>query len=199
MYEDVKLTTSQSYLELPKRLRKFLDSKFSSINRAIEYLQISSSTMYSYIPSESKRKSGQFVTPNVQFLMKISSLGCNLHWLLTGEGEMEIDRMDFVEGSLERKRQTLSIVAKYNLVSPEHLDDVLGFVVSLTGVLEYTPGKFGLTRKSPEDYKPITLFNDLSEEEVGKRAAGEFNEEQERKREAAAKPGGKSQNPDSTP
>lgn len=146
MQEDVRWAVKYPDEDFPHRLRAFIDSKFDTIDKAVEVLQISSSTMYRYIPAKRKNQdSNSFIYPGVPFLLKLAGLGCDLHWLITGEGEMERDVNDLVPEWAQRKRETMDVLAKYDLHSPEHLDEALSAAAALTQMSRFISGDVGLS------------------------------------------------------
>lgn len=146
MYEEVPWAIDAYDLEFPDRLRAFLLTKYSTIDRAIEHLQVSSSAMYSYLRGEKRREGGEKLTyPSVPFLLKLAMMGCNLHWLLTGNGEMNTDIADIgLRNNVELRRRSMAIIAKYDLKTPEELETALDTLVALTAVRRILIGEVGL-------------------------------------------------------
>lgn len=194
-YDDVPWAISHFSENIPDRIRMFIETKYSTIERAIEHLQVSSSAMSTYLKGERVQGGVRHESyPGVPFLLKLGMVGCNLHWLLTGDGEMELDPVERIDSARMLKQEYLAVLEKYRLHSPSNLDKALGLVVSLTGLREYLSCDVKIEMKSPLDREATPSAKGHSEEETGKAAAREFNDEQERKRKASTKPGKKSRN-----
>lgn len=151
MYDEVKWVVNYPDSEFPDRLRRFLYSKYSTLERAIQSLQVPTSTLYSYIPRTKGKEEVSFVYPGVPFLLKLAGLGCNLHWLITGEGEMETDVNDLVPGWAQKKKETMEVLSKYELHSPEHLDEALAAATALTQMSKFISGGMGLTYRTDQE------------------------------------------------
>lgn len=123
MYENVRWTVNYPDMKFPLRLRAFINLKFSTIDRAIEVLQVSSPTMYSYLrKGNSSRTGGVFTYPNVPFLLKLAGLGCNLHWLITGKGRMEIDVQEtFMPEIYDWRRECAELLGERGITSRDKL------------------------------------------------------------------------------
>lgn len=63
-----------------ERIKQFASAKYQSQTGLAKALNLSVQTLSGYTNNRA--------FPNQDFFSKISNLGCNVHWLITGEGEM---------------------------------------------------------------------------------------------------------------
>ncbi len=117
--------------DMTERLERFLTSKFTTIDRASELLSIPVSTLYSYLDSTGKKreKGTSFVYPSIPFLKKLADWNLNLHWLITGYGEMEIDFIEIGAPGLDGRKQRAS-----QLLAEAGIDDSAALAYELNAV-----------------------------------------------------------------
>ncbi len=70
-------------MNLGQRLKLFVTHNWDKQSDFIFDHRVNPSSLQKYMKGD--------IAPSSQFLTLLSNIGCNLHWLLTGEGEMYND------------------------------------------------------------------------------------------------------------
>jgi len=89
-------------VQVPERLRSFLIDAFGSILNATRVTGVREASWYRYLSGHNAPSSDVFMT--------LAQHGCNLNWLLTGEGEMYANTepgRSVKKSANERKRSEL--------------------------------------------------------------------------------------------
>lgn len=88
------------------RLRVVSNLKFNTITDFAKYLGMKQASLYDYLNDNSK--------PGAELLIKISHLGINLEWLLTGEGGMLTEKAarEYIDKFQEMNQEILILREK---------------------------------------------------------------------------------------
>ncbi len=93
-----------------ERIREFALDKYSKINDFADALGMGASNVQSYM--RGARKPGSLV------LQKIQRLGCNLDWLLTGEGEMYAEKECLLKKDSTTVKPLVNTNGRFNFMNP---------------------------------------------------------------------------------
>src|SRR5574340_747124 len=83
-----------SKLDVAKNLRKFSENNFNSFAELARRMNISPQTIQAYIDGR--------VYPGGPFLAKLSDLGCDINWLLTGKVSTDVKYVPIEEAEKVR-------------------------------------------------------------------------------------------------
>lgn len=126
--------------DMTERLERFLTAKFSTIERASELLSTPVSTIYSYLDSSGKKreKGTAFVYPSIPFMKKLVDWNLNLHWLITGVGDMEIDLLDVgLPERAENRKRAAELLVEAGITDSDQLAEELNALKSLRLLVKY--------------------------------------------------------------
>lgn len=99
------MQTNNAHLNsIGERIRAFALDKYGKINDFADALGMGAPNVQAYMRGARK--------PGSSVLQKIQSLGCNLDWLLTGEGEMFTQKDGAGSGDLEDGTQSHSMAVQ---------------------------------------------------------------------------------------
>ena len=139
-----------------ERIRAFATYKYFKINDFADALSMSAPNVQAYMRGARK--------PGTAVLQKIQKLGCNLDWLLTGEGEMYIEKEDLLKEDSRSVKPLVNTDCQFNCMNTKkqyffeamgrrlaiHDEDILdGDILIIEPMLEPVEGDL-ILRSSPE-------------------------------------------------
>lgn len=119
---------------LPARLREFAEKHFDSMADFARALDMPPQQIYDYLSGKSK--------PGALILMKLSELGCDINWLLTGKGRDSTEVQKKIE-ELEQENSRLRDELHRVLTAAQALETVtraaekkIPYIIKKKGVKE---------------------------------------------------------------
>ena len=95
------------------RLRTFALSKCPSIKDFSELIGMEAGNVQKYL--NNKRK------PGTPLLKRLQKEGCDINWLLTGEGEMSTDKEGTVKADSTTVKPLVNTDGRFNIINPNEL------------------------------------------------------------------------------
>lgn len=114
-------------MSLGNRLKSFAIDKYGGIKNLAAALEISQPHLSQYITNRNK--------PGTEMLIKLAELGCDVHWLLTGENKSPpsiIERDDKIK-ELEAEINTLRDELRQVIIHLQALENIEKFIATKKG------------------------------------------------------------------